>query len=359
LPQPRITALIDAFNQGCFIGQAIESALAQGLATGELEVLVVDDGSTDDTAARVARFGDRVRYVRKENGGQASALNLGLAESRGEIVALLDGDDLWLPGKLRRVTEAFEKNPHAGMVYHPFEYCDEQRNLTWKDAAFPAVSGHVPASLEALLQYGDVSTSGLAFRRWALPPLLPIPEELTILADGHLAYLAIFVAPVVALPDHLTRYRIHGSNLCAFGEGDRTRGERRAACSAAVAASVRRWLAARGLDAKPEVAAYIRRHELVAQMVRHMSCGAGRMEFFQHLWAQQQLYAPVWPARYRAFRKLGAALALLTGYRGYHALQRGWRRMARAIAPGRSVFSALGGSHAPELARWQARPIGT
>ncbi len=355
---PRITGLIDTCNQGRFIEPAIESVLAQGLHPEELEILVVDDGSTDDTPARVAGFGRRVRYLRKANGGQASALNLGFAEARGEIIALLDGDDEWLPGKLLRVTKAFEQNPEAGMVYHPFEYHDEVRNVAWRDAAFPAVSGRVPESAEALLRFGDVSTSGMAFRRAAVGRLRPIPEELVILADGYLAYLVIFVAPVVALPEHLTRYRIHGDNCCAFEGSDGARVERRAACSAAVAASVRGWLAAGGLDARPEVAAYIRRHELVAQMVRHQSRGAGRWEFFQHLWAQQRLYAPIWPARYRAFRKLAAALALVTGYRGYHALQRASRRLTRAMAPGRSVLSALGGNGTPEQAPWQARPIG-
>ena len=359
MSHPRITALIDTYNQGRFIEQAIESVLAQGFSAGELEILVVDDGSTDDTAARVARFGERIRYIRKANGGQASALNLGFAESRGEIIALLDGDDLWLPGKLRRVAEAFEKNPGTGMVYHPFEYWDEQRNTTWKDASFPAVSGHVPASAEALLQYGDVSTSGMVFRRRALAQLLPIPEELVILADGHLAYLAIFVAPVVALRQHLTRYRIHAGNLCMFGRADLLRTDRRATCSKAVAATVKKWLTARGLDRQAEVAAYIRRHELVAQMVRHFSYGATRWEFFRYLWEQQALYAPVWPARYRHFRKLVAVMAILTGYSGYHALQRAFRRLTRVVAPGKTVFAALNGEAGARRAAWHERALGT
>src|SRR5260370_6814505 len=83
-----------------------------------MEVVIVDDGSTDDTAERVRKYGAKVRYFHKPNGGQASALNLGLAKARGEIVALLDADDRFLPGKLKRIVDAFQQDPALGMVYH-------------------------------------------------------------------------------------------------------------------------------------------------------------------------------------------------------------------------------------------------
>ena len=119
MSRPRISAVINAYNYGTYICDAIESVLAQDCPPNEMETLVVDDGSTDDTGERVAKYGDRVRYFRKANGGQASAINLGFNEARGEIIALLDADDLWLPGKIRQVTEAFDRNPNAGLVYHP------------------------------------------------------------------------------------------------------------------------------------------------------------------------------------------------------------------------------------------------
>src|SRR5271163_4980349 len=115
---PFITVLIDAFNYGHFIEQAVDSVLAQDFPREQREILVVDDGSTDDTAERLKKYGEAIRYLRKPNGGQASAFNFGFAAARGEIIATLDADDLWLPGKLRRVCEAFEKNADAGMVYH-------------------------------------------------------------------------------------------------------------------------------------------------------------------------------------------------------------------------------------------------
>src|SRR5579862_4174723 len=115
---PLMSVLIDSYNYGQFIEQAIESVLEQDFPTEQVEIVVVDDGSTDDTPKKVEKYQSWVRYVRKENGGQASAFNLGFANTSGEIIALLDADDYFLPRKLRRVREAFEAHPEAGMVYH-------------------------------------------------------------------------------------------------------------------------------------------------------------------------------------------------------------------------------------------------
>src|SRR4051794_17310149 len=118
--RPLVTALIDTYNHEKYIEQAIVSVLEQGLSAEELEIVVVDDGSTDGTASMVEKFAPRVRLLRKKNGGQASAFNVGSRESRGEIVALLDGDDWWAPGKLKAVVEALERNPEVAAVSHGY-----------------------------------------------------------------------------------------------------------------------------------------------------------------------------------------------------------------------------------------------
>ena len=120
--KPLVSVLIDTYNYGCYVEEAIESALGQDFPAVEREILVVDDGSTDDTAERVRKFGGAITYFRKPNGGQASAFNFGLRHTRGKYVAFLDADDYWLPGKLSRTVEEFERNPEAGMVYHA--YCE-------------------------------------------------------------------------------------------------------------------------------------------------------------------------------------------------------------------------------------------
>jgi glycosyltransferase involved in cell wall biosynthesis len=324
--KPYVTALIDTYNQGQFVEEAIESVLAQDFPADKMEILVVDDGSTDGTREQVLRFGQRVRYIYKENGGQASALNLGFAESRGKIVALLDADDLWMPSKVRRVVDEFEKHPDCGMVYHPMETWDVARNSFQKDLLFSGVSGFVPARIEGLLSYGDLSTSGIAFRRDCVAKLLPIPSSLSILADGYLGYLIIFLAPVAAMPECLTRYRIHGGNLCSFQRSSASQTERRIACSKAVADSVKSWLACQGYDLnRPEIAAYVKRHELVTQMVKMISVGATRAEFFSYLWDSQKLYAPIWTRRYRLFRTALALAGYVLGHDGFERIRNSYK----------------------------------
>src|SRR6185437_6384276 len=97
---PSISIIIDTFNHAAYLPQAIESVLAQDAKLDEAEIIVVDDGSTDETPALMERF-EGVRYIRKANGGQASAFNAGMKEARGELLFFLNGDDWWTPNKLR------------------------------------------------------------------------------------------------------------------------------------------------------------------------------------------------------------------------------------------------------------------
>src|ERR1700746_1002350 len=107
MAKPFLSVLIDTYNHERFIEQAVLSVLAQDVAEGEREIIVVDDGSTDRTPEIVRRFEPRVRLIRKTNGGQASAFNTGIPECRGNIIVFLDGDDWWAQGKLQRVAEMF------------------------------------------------------------------------------------------------------------------------------------------------------------------------------------------------------------------------------------------------------------
>ena len=122
---PLISVLIDTYNHERYIEQAIVSVLEQDFPASDVEVLVVDDGSSDETPSIVQKFVPRVRYLRKENGGQASAFNAGIPQLRGGIVAFLDGDDWWAKRKLTAIAEAFQANPEIAAVGHGFyEVCD-------------------------------------------------------------------------------------------------------------------------------------------------------------------------------------------------------------------------------------------
>ena len=118
MSKPYVSVLIDTYNHERFIEQAITSVLEQDRSMADVEIVVVDDGSTDRTPEIVRSFEPRVRLIRKPNGGQGSAFNTGIPECRGEIIAFLDGDDWWAKGKLRRVVEAMERDREIGIVGH-------------------------------------------------------------------------------------------------------------------------------------------------------------------------------------------------------------------------------------------------
>src|ERR1700760_1565331 len=99
---PKVTCLILAYNYGQFLTECVESALGQEYPADKLEVIVVDDGSTDDTPEVLAAFGDRIRVIRQENAGVNAAMTTGMRAATGELIALLDADDAWNRDKLRR-----------------------------------------------------------------------------------------------------------------------------------------------------------------------------------------------------------------------------------------------------------------
>ena len=113
---PQISIVIPSFNSGEYIDEALDSALAQtGVTT---EVIVVDDGSSDDTVAKVKAYGDRVRLIEQANQGSAVARNRGVAEAQADFIAFLDADDYWHPQKLARQWAAVERG--AALVYARF-----------------------------------------------------------------------------------------------------------------------------------------------------------------------------------------------------------------------------------------------
>lgn len=104
---PRLSVIITAYNQERYLGEAIESVLAQDF--DDLEIIVVDDGSTDKTATVAARYD--VKVISQPNAGPGAALNTGVTEARGELIAFLDGDDVWVPGTLANRIMAFDRDP--------------------------------------------------------------------------------------------------------------------------------------------------------------------------------------------------------------------------------------------------------
>jgi len=217
-----VSVLIDTYNHERFIEQAIVSVLEQDFPGSEREIIVVDDGSTDRTPEIVKKFEPRVRLLRKENGGQASAFNAGVPECRGQIVSFLDGDDWWARGKLQAVASALDGDALIGLVGH---------GIT---EAFPDGGQHVQllndmprfridseAGARAFrLRKSFLGTSRMTIRAAVLRQIGRVPEALTIQADEYLFTLAGFLSDVLILRESLTFYRLHAGNTFQVA-GDR------------------------------------------------------------------------------------------------------------------------------------------
>jgi glycosyltransferase involved in cell wall biosynthesis len=212
--QPLVTVLIDTYNHERFIEEAIVSVLEQDFPSSQTEVLVVDDGSTDRTPDIVRKFEPRVRLLRKENGGQASAFNAGIPEARGEIVSFLDGDDWWAPNKLSRVMETITADPALGIVGNGIVMVqlDGSTESEVLREHFTFQANTVEGAKLFRLRKSFLGTSRMTIRRELLRRIGPVPEGLRIEADEYLFTLAAVLMQAQILSDAVTYYRYHDAN---------------------------------------------------------------------------------------------------------------------------------------------------
>lgn len=210
-----VDIVIDNYNYERFVSAAIESALAQSHPL--LNVIVVDDGSTDRSRERIGEYEGRVEIVVKENGGQASAINAGFARARGDVVIFLDADDMLRPQAAAIAAASFAARPNVVRVQYRMEVIDAEGLATGVVKPAP----HLP------LPTGDLRREELAFpfdlvwlrngatafRATALRTLLPMPEDVFArCADWYLVHLTTLLGEVVSLDDVGACYRIHGRN---------------------------------------------------------------------------------------------------------------------------------------------------
>ena len=213
---PLVSVVITNRDYGRFVGDAVTSALAQ---TGA-ETIVVDDGSTDDSIARLAPFEGRIRLLHTDGRGQAAAMNAGVEAARGGIVVFLDADDRLAPDLCERVRPVFAGDPTVARVHFPLRRIDVRG----------APSGGTVPPVPSAMPHGDLRravaahpddlawqpTSGNAYRRSVLDRVLPIPEaDYRISADHWLNALTALHGPVRRLEEIGGDYRIHGSNADA------------------------------------------------------------------------------------------------------------------------------------------------
>ena len=174
----RITAVIDTYNSEQYVSEAIQSVLSQDRLPDEL--LIVDDGSTDGTAVVIREVIAEVPYARliqQKNGGQLKCLTSGILAATGDLVALLDGDDLWKPNHLREAEEKFQQHPQLSLYFCDYEtigHGSSDSVRKFPDMLFQSTFA-VTALGEAFI--GDI-TACLVFRANTVQPYLPLPSIL-------------------------------------------------------------------------------------------------------------------------------------------------------------------------------------
>ena len=333
MSEPAISVLITTYNYGQFIESAIDSVLAQDFPMEKTEIVVVDDGSTDDTKERVKKYGSRVEYFYKTNGGQAAALNFGFSKARGEIICLMDADDLFLPMKLRRISEAFEREPALGLVYHQLQewHMSTNERRGWE---FVEISGDIHKQPKAFALYVPQPTSAISFRRSVVRGLLPVPEEIRMLADCYLVALIPFLAPVLAIPEFLTVYRIHGKNSYSIEKKEAPLEIRRSRLKMwqIVIEAMRKWLGANGYTRKQlPVRSLLDRWTTLLEREEFAVTPPGRIRFFRHLLGSYRYRLPLMTWRVRLINYFNALGSLVVGYERFHRLDEGREGITRRV----------------------------
>jgi len=230
---PAVSVIIPTYNCARYLPEAIDSALAQTYRP--LEIVVVDDGSVDDTPAILASYGKSVLVVRQDNRGLPAARNVGIRHASGECIAFLDADDVWLPDKLAVQIAALSGTPEAGIAFTDAEAFAEggviRESLLVSGRAFVAawLEGHrVSDGVSAGWAYEEflignwIATPTMAVvRRAALRAAGLFNESLRDCEDYDLWLRVIQRFPVVVVQHPLARYRIRVDGLSAARFGER------------------------------------------------------------------------------------------------------------------------------------------
>ncbi|BDA72017.1 probable glycosyl transferase [Rivularia sp. IAM M-261] len=222
--QPLVSVLINNYNYAPYLKQAIDSALNQTYVN--TEVIVVDDGSTDNSRDIINKYGNQIIPIFKLNGGQASAMNAGFAASHGEIICLLDSDDIFLPEKVSEVVNLFKSQPNIDWVFHQSapikseeifstnfkELVDKNYNI---HSESPKIIDFRTNIINAELPNFTPSTSNLCFSKAVLEKIFPLPEVKGFsgmaITDLYIKYLVVGLGIGFSIKNNLGVFRLHNN----------------------------------------------------------------------------------------------------------------------------------------------------
>ncbi|MDD5259281.1 MAG: glycosyltransferase [bacterium] len=202
----KVSVIIPTYNRAELVCEAIESVLRQ--AYRDYEIIVIDDGSNDDTVGKLREYGNKIKYIHQKNKGVSAARNKGILEAAGEYIAFLDSDDIWVPYKLERQVKYFEDNPAIGLVYSYGNYLSAN---TKKEQVKPRV---ITRSLQELVEEDAIfPTSTVMAKKKCLEEAGLFDETLTGIEDFDLWFRVAEKFPIGFMPEILAHHRWHGTHL--------------------------------------------------------------------------------------------------------------------------------------------------
>lgn len=207
---PRVSVIIPTYNAGRLVCQAIDSVLNQTFS--DYEIIVVDDGSTDDTIDRLTTYGDSIYYIYQENRGRSAARNRGIHQARGQYIAFLDADDCWLPDKLNKQITLIESHRELGLVYSWAQaiYGDEKRSrILGQDFDQTGVFD----AFEGLTLGKSIPILTVIVKREYLQQAGGFDEEITVVEDWALWLRVALQCKFGFVPKVLAFYRLSGKCL--------------------------------------------------------------------------------------------------------------------------------------------------
>lgn len=202
-----VSVIIPTYNRGNMIADAINSVLEQTYK--DCEVIVIDDGSTDNTKEIISRYGDKVRYFYQQRGGAGSARNYGVSVSQGTYLAFLDSDDIWMKNKLEMQMEIIKNNPELILVYSDCIVTKNGTLVAYYSNWFKPKLGSV---YEDLIKGPFIPNLTVVVKKSIVLQVGGFDERLKMSQDYDLYLRVCMKGPVGYVSDQLAEYRLHESN---------------------------------------------------------------------------------------------------------------------------------------------------
>lgn len=215
---PLVSVVIPTYNRSALVQLALDSVLAQTFTS--LEIIVVDDGSTDGTGSALARYGRQICYIPQENQGESVARNHGIKCARGEYIAFLDSDDLWHPTKLARQLVSLRENPSVGLVFCQATKIDADGRVL-PGPALGAESSDMPLTFENLCRRNLFAPSTVVMRRTLLDAVGGFDPAIQYGEDWDLWLRSVLVAQMQGIPEPLASIRLHRGGQWRFPRPDK------------------------------------------------------------------------------------------------------------------------------------------